>query len=101
MIEATGESFEEEVLRAEEPVLVDFNAEWCGPCRALAATLESLADKVDFKIVSVNIDEEPELAAQYEVMSIPCLVVFKKGVEVTREVGVSSARRIVKMVEKA
>ena len=99
MIDVGVEDFEKEVLQAEGPVLVDFNAEWCGPCRAMAATLEPLAG--DFKIVMVNIDEQPELAAQYEVMSIPCLVVFKDGTEVARTVGMQSKRRILKMMEKA
>ena len=102
MREITAENFDKEVLQVEGPVLVDFNAEWCGPCRAMGVTLEKMADEgVDFKIVAVNIDEQPELAAQYEVMSIPCLVVFKGGAEVAREVGVQSGKRIRKLMEKA
>ena len=108
MQEITQASFEEEVLRANGVVLVDFNAEWCGPCQAMRVTLESLADKVaagktkmPFEIMSVNIDDEPELAEKYEVMSIPCLVVFRGGEEMARATGVKSEKFVRKMAEKA
>lgn len=81
-------NFEEEVLKSEKPVLADFNAEWCGPCRMLKPVLEEIANEVpDYKVVSINIDDADELAYQYGVSSIPCLVVFKNGEEVSRNVG--------------
>ena len=98
MQEVTVEDFNKEVLGASGLVLVDFNAEWCGPCQALRGVLETLTE--EFKIVSVNIDEQPELAVTYNVMSIPCLVVFKNGTEVVREIGMQSERRIRKMMKK-
>ena len=87
--EITTETFEQEVLKSDKPVLVDFNADWCGPCQMLKPTLHALADASDdYKIVSVNVDNEMELAQEYEVFSIPCLVLIKNGQEVARKVGV-------------
>ncbi|MBQ8995089.1 MAG: thioredoxin [Oscillospiraceae bacterium] len=86
--EITVANFEQEVLKADKPVLVDFNADWCGPCQMLKPTLHELADASDaYKIVSVNVDDESELAEEYDVFSIPCLVLFKDGKEAGRKVG--------------
>ena len=86
--EITVATFEEEVLKSEKPVLVDFNADWCGPCQMLKPTLHALAEESeDYRIVSVNVDDESELAEDYDVFSIPCLVLFKDGKEVDRKVG--------------
>ena len=88
VIEVTKDNFEKEVLRSEIPVLADFNAGWCGPCRAMRPILDELAENnTKYKIVSIDIDEEDELAEEYEVASIPCLVVFKEGKETDRSVG--------------
>ena len=88
VIEVTKENFEAEGLRSEVPVLADFNADWCGPCRSMRPMLDELAEEQDsFKIVSINIDDEDELTDEYDVSSIPCLVVFKGGEEVNRSVG--------------
>ena len=92
--------FEKEVLEADKPVIVDFNADWCGPCRMMKPILQAFAKQhEDVKVVGVNIDENENLAAQYEVGTIPCLVVFRDGEEVTREVGVQPEKKLVKMLE--
>ncbi len=93
------ENFEEEVLQAQQKVLVDFNADWCGPCQMLGAILEEFAQESDIKIASINIDENEELAEKYEVSSIPCLIVFDKGVEKKRSVGLISKNDLKKLVE--
>lgn len=88
IIEGTISNFEKEVLKSKEMVLVDFNANWCGPCRMLAPILEKLSENNDsIKIVSVNIDNEEDLATKYNVFSIPCLVLFQDGKELKRNVG--------------
>ena len=88
IISVNKDNFEEEVLKSDFPVLADFNADWCGPCRMLKPILEELAsDRSDYKIVSINIDDEDELALKYDVSSIPCLVFFKDGKETNRSVG--------------
>src|SRR6201993_1454420 len=75
----TESSFEQEVLQSDKPVIVDFWAEWCGPCHAVAPVLDKIADEHEVKIVKVNIDEEQELALQYGVQSIPLMVLFEHG----------------------
>lgn len=88
-INVTESTFEAEVLQSETPVLVDFWAAWCGPCRAVAPVLEQIADEQDGKlrIVKVNVDENPALAAQYRITSIPAMKVFKGGEEVREIIG--------------
>lgn len=83
------ESFEQEVLKADRPVMVDFFAEWCGPCKMAAPVIEELAEeyKEKVKVVKLNVDEGRQTAAQYGVMSIPTVVFFKDGQEVARQVG--------------
>lgn len=101
MIEGTKDNFEKEVIKSKIPVLVDFNASWCGPCQAMAMILDPLAkSNKDFKIVSVDIDENPELAERYDVMTIPCLVIFEDGKEKTRDTGLISEKRILKLLGK-
>ena len=91
VIEVTKDNFETEVLKSDIKVLADFNAEWCGPCKMLKPMIEEIAESNDnVKVVSINVDDEDELAEQYEVSSIPCLVVFDKGKEVKRNVGLIS-----------
>jgi len=88
VLEITKENFENEVLKSPIPVLVDFNADWCGPCRMMRPMLDALAEeRTDVKIASINIDEEEDLAEEYDVASIPCLVLFKGGAEYDRFVG--------------
>ena len=99
IIEGTKENFDTEVLKSDVPVLVDFNAEQCPPCQALHPILEELAEEGgDFKIVSVDIDDQDELAEEYEVSSIPCLVVFNGGEETERKVGLQPKKRLQKML---
>ena len=100
VIEVTKENFEKEVLKSEIPVLVDFNASRCGPCKAMRPTLDELADNnKKYKIVSVDIDEEDELVEEYEVASIPCLVIFKDGKETDRSVGLIPKDSIAALME--
>lgn len=94
IIEITKDQFDTEVLDSKTPVLVDFYATWCPPCRALAPTLESLATEFAgrAKLVKVNVDDSPELAADYGITSIPTLVFFKNGNIVESIVGAASQR---------
>ena len=99
IIEVTTASFENEVLKSDKPVVVDFNADWCGPCQMLKPTLDQLADELDgVKIVSVNIDREDDRAYNYNVSSIPCLVLFKDGSEVKRSVGLKPKSELLKFI---
>ena len=95
--------FDDVVLKAEKPVLVDFWAPWCGPCRMVAPVVEELADdyegKVDF--VKVNVDDNPKIASQYGVMSIPTLIVFKAGQPVDTIIGFRPKDELQKSLETA
>jgi thioredoxin 1 len=92
---AGTESFSREVLESDIPTLVDFYADWCGPCRALSPTLDELARETPgAKIVKVNVDENPELAARYDVTSIPSLAVFKDGQVTARHLGLASKAQL-------
>jgi thioredoxin 1 len=96
---ANDTNFDEAVLRAEEPVLVDFYADWCGPCRMIAPVLEELAQETpDAKIVKVNVDHSPETAARYGISSIPSLLVFRDGEIVAEQVGLASKSQLKSML---
>ena len=98
-ITLTKDNFVQEVLHGSKPVLVDFWASWCGPCMALAPTIEEAAEEQTAVTVGkVNVDEEPELARQYRIMSIPTLILFKDGEPVRREVGGRSKEEILEMM---
>ena len=95
VITVTSENFEKEVLKSKVPVLVDFNADWCGPCRMLRPVLDELASESDdYKIASINVDDNEDLAMEFMVSSIPCLVLIKEGKEVKRSIGVIPKREI-------
>jgi thioredoxin 1 len=88
-------NFKETVLQSEVPVLIDFYADWCGPCRVLGPLLEEIATEIpNAKIVKLNIDESPELATQYRVNAVPSLKVFKKGKVVGQHVGLADKRQL-------
>ncbi len=91
-------NWSQEVLKSPEPVLVDFWAEWCGPCRMMNPTIESLAR--DFKVAKVNVDTNQELAAHYNVSSIPVLMIFKNGRVVAQHVGVTPEATLRKELEE-
>lgn len=96
----TSENFDAEVINSDKPVVVDFNATWCPPCQALHPILEELANESDnYKVVFIDVDEDPILATEYRVSSIPCLVFFKNGEEYDRRVGLLPKKRIKKILE--
>jgi thioredoxin 1 len=89
-------TFDTEVLKAKEPVVVDFWAEWCPPCRAIAPTLEEIAHEMNgkVKIVKLNVDENPATAAKYGIMSIPVLMLFKNGELTSRQIGAAPKSKL-------
>ncbi|MBQ8318802.1 MAG: thioredoxin [Lachnospiraceae bacterium] len=96
----SNENFESEVLKSDIPVLVDFWAPWCGPCQMLGPIVEDVAEEnTDIKVCKINIDENPDLAIQFKIMSIPTLVVFKNGEVYKKSVGVISKSEILELVK--
>lgn len=93
------DSFEEEVLKKEK-VLVDFNAKWCGPCRMLGPVLEQVSNEIEnVSFVSIDTDDNHELAKEYGIMSIPCLIVFENGKETNRSIGLISKSEIENLIK--
>ena len=99
IIKLTNENFVDEVMGAGVPVLIDFYADWCGPCRMLAPTLEEIAgERDDVKICKINVDEQNELAMTFEIQVIPTLAVMKDGALIKKEVGVKTKSAILEML---
>ena len=100
VMKVTSSNFEEEVLNSDKTVLIDFYADWCGPCKMFSPIIESVAEEnEDVKVVKIDVDNAQDLAIKYQVMSIPTIVVIKNGKEVNRNVGVVSKSLIVEMVK--
>lgn len=99
VIVLNANNFEAEVLQSQKPVLVDFWASWCGPCRMLAPVIDEIAEENEgVKVCKVNVDEQEELAAQFGIMSIPTLLVFKNGALVNQTVGVQGKQALLDLL---
>lgn len=99
VVKLTNENFESEALRSAKPVLVDFYADWCGPCKMVSPLVDELAEESDaYKVAKVNVDDYPEIAARYGVMSIPTLIVLKDGKVAQQAVGARGKDAIRRML---
>ena len=100
ILKVTSENFESEVLQSDKPVLIDFYADWCGPCKMLSPIVDEVAEEnTDIKVVKINVDNAQDLAMKYQVMSIPTLVVIKDGKEVNRSVGLIDKSEVVSLIK--
>jgi len=101
--QVSDSNFEAEVLKSTQPVVVDFWAEWCGPCRMIAPALEEIAGSMNgkVKIVKLNVDESPVTAQKYGIMSIPTLMVFKNGEPASRQVGAAPKQKLEQWINSA
>jgi thioredoxin 1 len=99
----SDQDFDAEVLNSSQPVVVDFWAEWCGPCRMIAPALEEIAGTMNgkVKIVKLNVDENPQTAAKYGIMSIPTLMLFKNGELASRQVGAAPKQKLEQWINSA
>ena len=100
IIKANSQNFEKEVIKSEKTILVDFYADWCGPCKMLSPIIDEVAEENDdIKVVKVNVDDSQDLAMKYQVMSIPTLVVIKNGSEINRSVGLIDKAQILDLIK--
>ncbi len=95
----TKDNFNNEVMNSDKPVLIDFWASWCGPCRMVSPIVDEISEEVpSVKVVKINVDEQPELAQKYDIMSIPTLMVMKDGKIVSKSVGARSKQSLMEML---
>ena len=100
VIEINNENFEQEVLKSNKTVLIDFYAEWCGPCQMLSPIVEQVAQENDnIKVVKINVDENPNLASEFGIKAIPTLVIIKNGKEANRAVGMLSKAELLELIK--
>lgn len=100
IVNVTSENYKEEVLNSDKKVLIDFWASWCGPCRMLSPIVDEVAEECDdVKVCKVNVDEEPDLASSFRVMSIPMLVVIDKGEVVNRSIGYIEKDQVMQLIQ--
>ena len=99
--EFTADNFETEVIQSAQPVLVDFWAEWCGPCKEIAPILEEIADEMQdiIKVVKINIDENPNIPNKYGIQSIPTMIIFKKGQPISTKIGAANKSEVKTWIE--
>ncbi|MBA4697909.1 MAG: thioredoxin [Ruminococcus sp.] len=100
VIKLTAQNFEQEVMQSDKPVLVDFYADWCGPCKTMSPIVEEISkEKTDAKVCKLNIDEEMEIAQKYGVMSIPTFIVFKDGQVSKKDMGAKPKNAVLSMFD--
>lgn len=101
VLKITSENFKSEVLESSQKVLIDFYADWCGPCKMMGPVVEEIAEEhSDVKVVKIDVDNAEDIAIKYQIMSIPTLVVVKDGQEVNRSIGLKSKEKIEELIEK-
>ena len=99
VLKITNKNFEEEVLNSDKPVIIDFYADWCMPCKMMSPIIDSIAEEnQELKVGKINVDESGELAVKYNIMSIPTIIIFKNGNEYKKIIGVTSKENILKEI---
>lgn len=101
VLKITNQNFDEEVLKSEKTVLIDFYADWCGPCRMMSPIIDEIAEEMgeNIKVGKVNVDDNQDLAIKYNVMSIPTIIIFKKGMPMKSFIGVTSKEEILNNIK--